>query len=237
MALMDVSKTGVIFYTDSQLDESIARPVRERILQSGLPIVSVSLNKPLDFGKNIVVEGKRGYVSMMRQIIIALENSTAEYVFFCEHDVAYSASHFEFVPPRDDIFYYNANVWRWEIGSNKAIRYDRMLPLSCMCANRKLALRFYRYRMEVMKEAGLDIFNNDQSALMRRWGFEPGTKKKNRGGLTDDDFSTWHSEKPLIDIRHKGTFSPRKTRLSDFKHAPKNFEEIKIKPDEIWTIS
>lgn len=229
MALMDISKTGVIFYTDSQLDESIARPVRERILKSGLPIVSVSLNKSLDFGKNVVVDGKRGYVSMMRQIIIALKNSTAEYVFFCEHDVMYNNSHFEFIPPRDDIFFYNENIWRWEIGADKAVRYDRMLPLSVMCCNRKLALRFYQHRMGVMKQAGLDIFDNDQSALMRRWGFEPGTKKKRRGGLTDDDFDTWKSKEAIIDIRHKGTFSPPKCTLESFKHAPKNWETKKIK--------
>ena len=220
---------GIIFYTDSQLDESIARPVRESILKSGLPIISTSL-KALDFGRNIVVDGKRGYVTMMSQIITALEESTAKYVFFCEHDVLYPESHFDFTPPNDsvDIFYYNDNVWRWEIGSDKAVRHDRMIPLSTMCCDRKLALEFYEYRWKKMEEIGLEKFDNPQSDIMRKWGFEPGTKKKKRGGLTDDDFATWSSKEPVIDIRHKGTFSPTKVKLESFKHKPKNWREISI---------
>jgi len=218
---------GIIFYTDSQLDEKIASVVRERILKANLPIISVSL-KPLNFGKNIVMEGKRGYVTMMKQIILALENSTTDYVFFTEHDVLYNPSHFDFIPPRDDIFYYNSNVWRWLLGSDKVVRHDRMLPLSCMCANRQLALNFYHYRMEKIMEAGLDAFSSREPDLARKWGYEPGTKKKKRGGLTDDDFDTWSSKDPVIDIRHRGTFSPPKATLESFKHLPKNWQEVNI---------
>lgn len=235
MEVMDVPETGVIFYTDNLLDEKIARPVRESILESGLPIVSVSL-QPMDFGENYVVAGKRGYVSMMKQIILALEKSTAKYVFFCEHDVLYNKTHFDFTPPSDDIFYYNENVWRYTVGEEVAIRHDRMLPLSVMCCNRKLALYFYEYRWAKMEEVGLETFDNPQSELMRKWGFEPGTKKKKRGGLTDDDFATWSSKKPVIDIRHPGTFSPTKNTLASFKHPPKNWEEITVNGKELCSL-
>lgn len=80
-----------------------------------------------------------------------------------------------------------------------------------------------------MEEIGFQEFENSQSGIMRKWGFEPGTKKKKRGGLTDDDFDIWYSKDPIIDIRHKGTFSPPKCTLESFKHAPKNWEEIDIK--------
>lgn len=220
---------GIIYYTDSQLDEAIAKPVMESILQSGLPITSTSL-KPLDFGDNTVVKGERGYVTMMMQIITALHKSTADYVFFCEHDVLYNKSHFDFTPTRDDIFYYNENVLRWGLGSDTAIRHDRMLPLSAMCCNRQLALRFYLYRMSKIYEIGISEFNNPQSSTMRKWGFEPGTKKKKRGGLTDDEFATWCSKEPIIDIRHKGTFSPTKMKLESFKHPPTGWKEFKVKP-------
>lgn len=226
MALMDTEKS-IIFYSDSELSEEIAAPVRRQILKAGLPIVSVSL-KPLEFGTNFVVEGKRGYVSMMRQIILGLGKATTKYVFFCEHDVLYPKSHFDFTPTRDDIFFYNANVWRWMVGTETAIRHERMLPLSVMCCNRELALNFYQYRMKKMREVGLEKFENSQHELIRKWGFEPGTKKKKRGGLTDDDFETWYSEKAVIDIRHKGTFSPPKYTRESFKHAPKNWEEVSI---------
>lgn len=170
---------------------------------------------------------------MMLQIITALENLDTKYVFFLENDVLYNPSHFEFIPTRDDIFWYNRHVWRWLLGEPIAIRHDRMIPLSSMCCNRELALRFYRYRWENMVKAGLDSFNGD-SKLARKWGYEPGTKKKKRGGLTDDDFDTWKSRDPIIDIRHHGTFSPTKTKLLDFKHAPTGWEEIPINKLNVW---
>jgi hypothetical protein len=220
---------GCIYYTDFHADEQILNYCREQLRDSfSGDIISVSLNKPCDLGKNIILKGKRGYVSMIKQIISGLETLTTDFVFFTEADCLYNPSHFDFTPPRDDIFYYNENVYRWQWGSRTAIRHDRMIPLSTMCCNRELALRFYRYRWKKMEEVGLETFRNPQSELMRKWGFEPGTKKKKRGGLTDDDFETWSSVYPVIDIRHKGTFSPPKTKLSDFTHKPKSWEEIDI---------
>jgi hypothetical protein len=85
-----------------------------------------------------------------------------------------------------------------------------------------------------MEEIGFQEFENSQSSMMRKWGHECGTKKKKRGGLTDDDFDIWYSKEPIIDIRHKGTFSPRKTKLSDFKHKPTGWEEIPITEIPYW---
>ena len=73
------------------------------IKESGLPIVSVSL-KPLDFGKNFVLDAKPNVLTMYRQITKALLESDSTYVFFCEHDVLYPKSHFDFTPPSDKIF-------------------------------------------------------------------------------------------------------------------------------------
>jgi len=228
---------GIIYYTDSELDENIASIVRNTIFyNSKLPIVSSSL-KPLAFGdENIVIKRKRGYVAMIEQIIIALEALDTDYVFFCEHDCLYPKSHFDFVPPRDDIFFYNENVWRWKIGSDTAISHDRMLPLSCMCCNRKLALEFYRIRWEKIQEVGEDHFIDNQSKKARTWGYEPGTKKIKRGGLTDDDFDTWRSIEPVIDMRHKGAFSPSKLTLESFKHKPKWWKEIKVEDVPGWEL-
>lgn len=224
---------GIIFYTDNRLDKKIRDAVTASILTANLPIVSVSL-KPIDFGTNIVVNEKRGYITMIKQITTALENSTAKYVFFCEHDCLYPKSHFDFTPTRDNIFYYNANVWRWLIGCDYAITYDRMISLSGMCVNRKYALAHYKMRMRKINEYGLDKFQSREPSLARKWGYEPGTKKRRRGGLTDDDYQTWMSTKPIIDIRHKCTFSPCKTKLSDFKHQPINWQEKAITDISSW---
>lgn len=226
---------GIIYYTDNRLGEPIYSIVQEYLLASGLPIVSSSL-KPISFGDNEVVAGERSYPTMVKQIISCLERSTAKYVFFCEHDVLYHLSHFDFVPPKDDIFYYNDNVWRWSFGSDKAIRHDRMLPLSCMCANREFTLDHYKRRAEKIKEMGWSETRSREPRWVRRMGYEPGTKKKRRGGFFDDDFSTWSSEYPNIDIRHKGAFSSPKLKLSDFKHEPKWWKEVPIEEIASWNL-
>lgn len=228
---------GIIYYTDNRIDRSsIVRESRKTILASGLPITSVSL-KPIDFGKNIVVKGKRSYPTMVKQILTALENSTVKYVFFCEHDILYSPSHFDFTPPRDDIYYYNVNNYRWLYGTKTAVTYDRLTSLSQLCVNRELALEHYKMRRRKIEERGLDKFRSREPRLARRWGYEPGTKKKRRGGLTNEDFETWKSEYPNIDIRHKRTFSSPKVHLKDFKHLPNNWREINIKNIPKWNLA
>lgn len=227
---------GIIYYTDNQIREPIRSTVMEFILNSMLPIVSVSLNEPIDFGNNVVLSGNRGYVTMIKQILVALQTSREDYVFFCEHDVLYPASHFDFTPPRDDIFYYNSNVWRWEFKTPYAIRYERMLPLSCLCVNRKFALDHYTRRMEAIIEVGPDAFKSREPDQARKWGYEPGTKKMKRGGFSDDDFETWSSKLPVIDIRHEKTFSPTKTTLESFKHLPLQWEETVIDKIPGWDL-
>ena len=229
---------GVIYYTDNKIEQSEIYKVCQDELRKSFSgeIIVVSL-KPVDFGsQNIVLGGEvRSYPTMIKQIITALEYSTADNVFFCEHDVLYNPSHFDFNPPRPDVFYYNSNVWRWLYGSDTVIRHDRMLPLSAMCANRLLALDNYRIRQKRMEELGLDKFRSREPRWGRRWGYEPGTKKKRRGGITDDDFEVWESAYPIIDIRHRWSFSSPKVKLEDFRHKPKWWEERGI--EEIWSLA
>lgn len=228
---------GVIYYTDNRVGEPIFSTVQRLLLDVGLPIVSVSL-KPISFGQNICLEGlERSYPTLVTQIIVALVNSKSRYVFFCENDVLYPKSHFDFTPPKDNIFYYNENVWRWKLWSDTAIRYDRMLPLSCLCVNREFALAHYRMRMRKIKEWGMDEFRSREPRLARIWGYEPGTKKIRRGGLTDDDFGTWSSNIPVIDIRHGKTFSRLKCTLESFKHLPTGWQEIPIGKILGWDLS
>jgi len=226
---------GIIYYTDNRLDEPIYPLVQKYLLETGLPIVSASL-KPIDFGDNAVIDGERSYPTMVKQIISCLERSTAKYVFFCEHDVLYHKSHFDFTPPEDNIFYYNENVWRWWFGSDYAIRHDRMLPLSCLCANREFTLDHYKRRQKMIKELGWSEIRSREPRWARLIGYEPGTKKKKRGGFSDDDFDTWNSVLPVIDIRHKRTFSSPKIKLEDFKHKPRWWKEILINKIPGWNL-
>lgn len=234
----DKPTKGIIYYTDNRIDHTpIIEIVRKTILASGLPIVSTSL-KPIDFGENYVLEGRfRSYPTMVDQIVLALEKLTTDYVFFNEHDVCYNFTHYDFTPTKDDVFYYNSNVWRWRYGGDDiAIRYEGMLPLSCMCCNREFALAHYRQRQEKIKEWGLDDIRSREPRKSRVWGYEPGRKKRRRGGFSNDESEVWHSELPNVDIRHGRTFSSPKITIESFKNKPENWEEISIDDISGWDL-
>jgi hypothetical protein len=233
---MDKKIKGIIYYTDMRLKEPLFSLVQKYLLQSGLPIVSVSLNHPIKFGENYVFEGNRSYPTMVSQIILSLEKSKADYVFFCEHDVLYPKSHFDFTPPLDNIFYYNRNVWRWQLDDETAITYDRMLPLSCLCVNRKFALDHYKARKKMILEKGWNKDRAREPRFARIIGYEPGTKKKRRGGFNDDDFDTWSSTIPVVDVRHRGTFSNPKITIENFKHQPLNWKKIPVELVPGWNL-
>jgi hypothetical protein len=226
---------GIIYYTDNRLGEPITSIVQKQILTAGLPIVSVSLS-PIRFGRNIVLESKPGYISMVNQIITALEASTTDYVFFCEHDVLYHKSHFDFTPANDDVYYYNMNNWRWDYPTKHLIRYDGLTSLSQLSSNRKLVLNHFLSRREKMKEEGLENFMIKDPHQARIWGYEPGRKKKRNGAFLEEKSDSWSSLFPNIDIRHSDTFSLPKVKPKDFKHAPTGWEENSIDKIPGWDL-
>jgi hypothetical protein len=230
---MQVSK-GIIFYTDSRIGEPIKSIVQKHVHDSGLPIVSVSL-KPMYFGQNFVVRGERGYPTMVNQIVVALESSTEKYVFFCEHDVLYHRTHFDFTPPTDSLYYYNTNDWRWDYPKDRLFKYDGLSSLSQMCCNRELALAHYKERQRRIAEHP-ERFLTREPAQARAWGYEPGTKHRHNGGFNNETSDRWHSFFPNIDIRHPGTFSPPKTEYSSYKYPPTGWEETTMDKIEGWNL-
>ncbi len=219
-----------IYYTDFNADLKILN-ICQRQLENSFSgeIISVSLNKPLNFGKNIVLENeKRSYPTMVMQIIMGLEASTADYVFYTEADVLYHKSHFDFIPEKDDIFYYNINNWRWDYPKDRYICYNNLISLSMMCCDRELAINHYLKRLEIIKSKGLNKIISHEPQWVRKMGYEPGTKGKNKR------FETWKSEYPNIDIRHNKTFSPKKVRIEDFKHKPNNWQETTMENISGW---
>lgn len=237
--MSSTTSIGGIYYTDSQLDPKIL-DVCQKQLKSVFDeskIVSVSLNKEMDFGgKNIVFMGKRSYPTYIRQITLALENSTADYVFFLEHDVLYHPSHFDFVPPKDDVYYYNVNNYRWRFPTNIAVTYESLSSLSGLCCNRETALKHYKYRIKVMEDQNLEEDRAMEPRWARRFGYEPGTKLKRRGGITDEEHVRVKSKLPNVDIRHDKTFSKPKTFRHEFIHLPPTFAEIDIKDIKGWEL-
>jgi hypothetical protein len=225
---------GIIYYTDNRLGEPIFSIVQKQLLKIGLPIVSVSL-KPIDFGQNIVLNLQPGVITMFRQILTALEASTSDVIFFCEHDVLYHPSHFDFEPPRNNVFYYNVNIWRWMFPEDFAVTYGGTLSTSGLCVNRQLAVNHYNLRLKIIEERGLENYRNPRWA--RIMGYEPG-KKKRQGGISDDICETWRSPYPNVDIRHKGAITKTKRSLSDFRRPPDpgTWKETTLDKIEGWNL-
>jgi hypothetical protein len=198
-------RKGVVYYTDNQLDPTIMRACQRQLERSGLPIVSVSL-EPLGFGHNIVVDGKRGPLTMFRQILAGLEALDADVVFFAEHDIIYSESHYAFTPERVNLFYYNNNLWKVDAETGKAL-FHYSNHTSQLCAHRSLLLEHYRERVRRVKAEGFS----------RRMGFEPGTH--GRAERVDDyKCDTWMSEEPNLDIRHDGNLTQTRWSKDQFRN-------------------
>ena len=207
----DKSIKGIIYYTDCQLDPKIAEPVREQILkiseEKGLPIVSATLKK-MDFGvKNIHFPSlKKGYPAMFKQIIAALEHSKSDIIFFCEHDILYHPSHFDFTPPDKDTFYYNQNVWFLRTSDGHALHYD-VNQLSGLCGYREALLTHFRERYEMILKEGFS----------RRMGFEPMTHHRIKWQNVYQ-LGTWKSEFPNVDIRHPSNVTGQRWKKDQFRN-------------------
>lgn len=231
---------GCIYYTNNRLDQlrnerMLSKLVQDSIKNSGLPIVSCSL-KPIDFGKNIVLNLESSILTMYRQILTALQASTEKYVFFCEHDVIYHKSHFDFTPPADDIFYYNVNVWRCHIRHNLCTTYEKMRSVSGLCANRELAVEHYVKKLQYIYDHGFDkIPVTRNPAWAREMGYEPG-KSPRIGGFSKDKIDDWKSKYPNIDIRHRLTTTAAKMSLSEFRHLPIGWQEKQLEEIPGWDL-
>ena len=197
---------GLLYYTDNRLDPVIMGACQSQLEKVGLPIVSVSL-KPLEgFGQNIVLDAERGNLTMFKQILAGLEALDTDVVFFTEHDVLYHPTHFDFVPPAKDMFYYNQNAWRVNAETGEALFYYSSAT-SGLCAYREVLLQHYRKRVALVEAGG----------FTRRMGYEPGTHgRKER--VDDFKSTTWLSEKPNIDIRHGKNLTRSRWSKEEFRN-------------------
>lgn len=207
-SLPDIPEKGIVYYTSNILDDRIFRAAKLQLLTSANvhDIVSVSL-RPIALGRNIVLDEKPSVLTMFKEILAGLEASTADIIFLAEHDVLYHESHFEFVPPREDRFYYNVNCWKARLEDGHALKVDDCRQTSGLCASRDLLLEHYRKRIALVEEHGYS----------KQMGFEPGTH--GRTGRVDDYKSeTWMSKYPNIDIRHGQNMTPNRWRRDQFRN-------------------
>lgn len=218
----DDKSKGIIYYTDNKVSESISSIVQKQLKATGLPIVSCSLS-PIAFGENYVLQKDRGYITMFEQIYIALCKSKADIIFFCEHDILYQESHFEFIPPKKDVFYYNTNVWKTD--GVKAVRTDDCKQVSGLVAYRELLVGHYKKRLELIQQNGFS----------RAMGFEPGTHGRPER-VDDYKCDSWESRFPNIDIRHDKNLTETRWSPEEYRNEKytKGWKEIALKDVPGW---
>ena len=210
---------GIIFYTDNQLKIKIAFRVQRQLKKisenKNIQIVSSSL-KPMTLGTNIYLPLKRGYLTMFKQILAALEASKADIIFFCEHDVLYHPSHFDFTPTDKNTFYYNQNVWFLRTTDGHALHYD-VNQLSGLCAFREPLIKHFRERVEMAEKAFNKLNETEFGRFIRNMGFEPMTHGRIKWE-NSYKFDTWKSEYPNIDIRYGENITGQRWKKEQFRN-------------------
>jgi len=198
---------ALVYYTDNHAPAYILETCQKQLNRCmetwKFPIISVS-QKPIDFGQNIVMDLERSVLSLYKQVLRGLEESTAEVIFLIEHDILYHPSHFDFTPERKDVFYYNRNRWPVCADTGKAVFYHSNCP-SMLCAHRELLIKHYQQVVEIVERDG----------WKSKYGFSPprGLPKELRIGK----YKTYMAEYPCIDIRHSKTLTRKRMDKSEFR--------------------
>lgn len=198
---------GCVYYTDNQCEERILNIARQQLKQSvnGHKIISVS-QFPINFGdENIVLNLTRSYLTMFKQILAGIKAIDTDIVFLTEHDILYHPSHFDFVPPKKDVFYYNQHIYKLNFKNGQALFYYSK-QTSGVVAYRDVMLKHYKKRVEVVEKNG----------FTRRMGFEPGTHNPPRG-VDNYTSECYMSKVPNIDVRHRANLTGSRFRKEQYR--------------------
>lgn len=204
----DPLSKGIVYYTDNRLDPEIDNVVRNQLLKiskdKGIKIVSVSL-QPTDFGVNVTLPLERGVLTMTKQILAGLTAIDTDVVYLCEHDIIYHPTHFDFTPPKEDVYYYNENTWKVRSTDGQAVFFHTKQTSGC-CADRKLLLEHYTKRVERIEKEGYS----------RKMGYEPGCHHL-PDGIDNYNAKSWMSLVPNVDIRHEGNLTQSRFKPEQYR--------------------
>lgn len=206
---------NIVYYTCNTHPPEIDDLAREHLSKIDLPIISVSLNKDLDFGDTrIRMDGERSPLMMHKQIVQGLGAADADYVFLTESDVLYHPSHFDFVPPTNDKYYFNVNVWKMRWDDKHCIKTDSAQQTSGIVASRELLLDFYTSRVAEIEKNGFDRHYEPPESL--RVDYE--------------------SEFSNICIRHGKNLTKSKWSIDDYRNKKyaEGWKEAYIKEIPYW---
>jgi len=151
----------------------------------------------------------RCQLTLYKQLLSAAESTDADFVFITEHDVIYDASHFTLIPKRDDVFYYNFNVF---VLTERGYAVTGRVYLSQLCAPRKLLIQSIQERILFIKTSGENIPF-----------YEPAYKDP----FTKFEKHVFISQQCNVDIRHGSNITleqrnpikpPFYTQIGKYKH-------------------
>ena len=194
-------ETTIVYVTDNVLPLKFAQLVRDKLVEAvrGKPIISVS-QKPIELGLNICLgDIGRSWLSIYKQLNAGLEAVKTPYVAVVEHDCLYTPEHFDFIPPRKDLFYYNANHWLAQ--HTDKLRgmysyYPRRLAMSQMICHIDAFSKHVKETLGVLEEA----YKETSTSARRRKQAELGKDLK-------ADYKYFRTKLPNLDIRHDCNFT------------------------------
>lgn len=213
-----------LYYTAHRHAPEIEAACRAQLdkARGDIPLVAVGL-EPFKYGDVTVwFTGKPGPLTLHKQIWVGLGQCKADIVFFCENDVLYHSSHFEFEPPELGAFWYNSNVWRVRYVDGHAVWTDDLQQTSGLCAHRDLLRHHYRKRMWLLEDGYWDRH------------YEPGPK------TSEYQAHNWQSQHPNLDIRHSANMTRSKWAPEQFrnKRYAQGWSETDYLPGwgDLWTV-
>ena len=191
----------VLYYTDNSLSEDIYSKCRKYLLLAagGCPVVSVS-QLPVDIGRNVCVGNiGRSFLSLYKQLAEGLRAVETEYVALAEHDVLYPIGYFDWIPPRDDTFYYSGNTI-WSV-HKKGVQYGMYMTsatqhpsLESLICNKNL--------LSIAIGKRISLLEKPTQPRPAGWG-EPGF------AYDDEQYEMRFLGIPIIDIRHNDNYTMR----------------------------
>jgi hypothetical protein len=215
----------IIYFTNNKLDEKIFALCQRKLLEIGRPIISVS-QKPIELGTNICVgEIGSSWLNIYKQLLIGTEAAKTKYVATAEHDCLYVQEHYDFIPPRDDTFYYNENVYLVEWGGNHpelngmySTYWEERRALSQMICNRELLIETLKRRLSILdgddKLAGQIVFAGEPGVskirLVRKLakdGSHCHLQDLLKEYLEEELSDVFRTKIPNLDIRHSTNFT------------------------------
>ena len=227
----------VLYYSSNTVAEDIQRVVLKNIRGMNNPIVSVT-QKPVDLGKNICIgEVGSSWLNLYKQLKIAAETAETEYVAMAEDDCLYTQEHYDWIPPRNDTFYYNENVWFVQWGGNHpelngmySNYWTDRKALSQLVCSRDILLKDIDLKLkflegdipiETIGEPGISKLMKAR-ALARQGGHSLGMTLEEYASLLDAaKADTFRTKQPNLDIKHnKNMTGPKRGKNRTYTLEP-----------------